>query len=79
MLMQKKPKDAKRNQDTLAFFWAFENGQAQANEPHVPLPAELVKQIEAYWATDRSDGPTVPARAAPLPAMPPPFLALPSP
>ncbi|MDG4869545.1 substrate-binding domain-containing protein, partial [Guyparkeria sp. 1SP6A2] len=35
MLMQKKPKDAKRNQDTLAFFkWAFENGQAQANELH---------------------------------------------
>jgi len=54
MLMQKRPKDAKRNQDTLAFFkWAFENGQAQANELHyVPLPAELVKQIEAYWATD---------------------------
>ena len=40
--------------DTLAFFkWAFENGQAQASELHyVPLPAELVKQIEAYWATD---------------------------
>ena len=54
MLMQKQPKDAKRNQDTLAFFkWAFENGQAQANELHyVPLPAKLVKQIEAYWATD---------------------------
>ncbi len=51
MLMQKQPKDAKRNQDTLAFFkWAFENGQAQANELHyVPLPAELVAQIEAYW------------------------------
>ncbi len=31
----------------------FENGQAQANELHyVPLPAKLVKQIEAYWATD---------------------------
>ncbi|HDS1557946.1 TPA: phosphate ABC transporter substrate-binding protein PstS [Stenotrophomonas maltophilia] len=54
MLMQKQPKDAKRNQDTLAFFkWAFENGQAQANELHyVPLPAELVTQIEAYWATE---------------------------
>lgn len=54
MLMQKKPKDAKRNQDALGFFkWAFENGQAQANELHyVPLPAELVKQIEAYWATE---------------------------
>ncbi|MDH6330740.1 phosphate transport system substrate-binding protein [Stenotrophomonas sp. 1278] len=54
MLMQKKPKDAKRNQDALAFFkWAFESGQTQANELHyVPLPAELVKQIEAYWATE---------------------------
>ena len=54
MLMQKQPKDAKRNQDALAFFkWAFESGQAQANELHyVPLPAELVKQIEAYWGTE---------------------------
>ena len=54
MLMQKQPKDAKRNQDALAFFkWAFENSQAQANELHyVPLPAELVKQIEAYWGTE---------------------------
>ena len=54
MLMQKQPKDAKRNQDTLAFFkWAFENGQAQANELHyVPLPAELVAQIESYWAAE---------------------------
>ena len=54
MLMQKQPKDAKRNQDALAFFkWAFESGQAQANELHyVPLPAELVTQIEAYWGTE---------------------------
>ncbi len=54
MLVRKQPKDAKRNQDTLAFFkWAFENGQAQANELHyVPLPAELVAQIESYWASE---------------------------
>jgi len=54
MLMQKQPKDAKRNQDALAFFkWALESGQAQANELHyVPLPAELVTQIEAYWGTE---------------------------
>jgi len=54
MLMQKQPKDAKRNQDALAFFkWAFENGKTQANELHyVPLPAELVTQIEAYWGTE---------------------------
>ena len=54
MLMHKQPKDAKRSKDTLAFFkWAFENGQAQANELHyVPLPAELVKQIEGYWTAE---------------------------
>ena len=54
MLMHKQPKNAKRSADTLAFFkWAFENGQAQANELHyVPLPPELVTQIEAYWSSE---------------------------
>jgi len=54
MLMHKQPKDAQRSKDTLAFFkWAFEKGQAQANELHyVPLPAELVTQIEAYWTSE---------------------------
>jgi len=54
MLMHKQPKDAKRSADTRAFFkWAFENGQTQANELHyVPLPAELVAQIETYWAAE---------------------------
>ena len=54
MLMHKQPKDARRSADALAFFkWAFENGQAQANELHyVPLPAELVAQIEAYWGSE---------------------------
>ena len=54
MLMPKQAKDPARSQATLAFFkWAFEQGQAQANELHyVPLPAELVQQIEAYWAVE---------------------------
>ena len=54
MLMSKQPKDAARNQAALDFFkWAFHNGQAQANELHyVPLPAELVAQIETYWASE---------------------------
>ncbi len=54
MLMHKQPKDAQRSKDTLAFFkWAFENGQAQANELHyVPLPAALIAQIESYWASE---------------------------
>ncbi|KAF1710690.1 phosphate ABC transporter substrate-binding protein PstS [Pseudoxanthomonas kalamensis DSM 18571] len=54
MLMYKQPKDAARSKATLDFFkWAFENGQAQATELHyVPLPKELVDQIEAYWAAE---------------------------
>lgn len=54
MLVHKQPKDAARSQATLAFFkWAFENGKTQATELHyVPLPAELVQQIEAYWAAE---------------------------
>ncbi|MBB4129551.1 MULTISPECIES: phosphate ABC transporter substrate-binding protein PstS [unclassified Xanthomonas] len=54
MLMHKQPKDAARSKATLDFFkWALENGQAQASELHyVPLPPELVKQIESYWASE---------------------------
>ncbi|TDK28689.1 phosphate ABC transporter substrate-binding protein PstS [Luteimonas aestuarii] len=54
MLMHKQPRDAARSRATLDFFkWALENGQAQAAELHyVPLPAELVQQIEAYWAAE---------------------------
>lgn len=54
MLMPKQPKDPARSRATLDFFkWAFEQGQAQATELHyVPLPAELVSQIEAYWAAE---------------------------
>lgn len=54
ILMYKQPRDAKRNADALAFFrWAFENGQAQAQSlDYVPLPAELVAQVEQYWSTE---------------------------
>ncbi|AWV06867.1 phosphate ABC transporter substrate-binding protein PstS [Marilutibacter maris] len=54
ILMYKQPKDAKRSADAMAFFkWAFENGQAQASELHyVPLPPELVQQVESYWAAE---------------------------
>ena len=51
ILMYKQPRDARRNTDALAFFkWAFEHGQTQAQSlDYVPLPAELVAQVEAYW------------------------------
>ena len=54
MLMHKQPKDPARSQAARDFFkWAFEQGQAQAAELHyVPLPPELVQQIEAYWASE---------------------------
>jgi len=54
ILMYKQPKDAKRSQDTLAFFkWALENGQAQAQAlDYVALPPALVQQVETYWASE---------------------------
>jgi phosphate transport system substrate-binding protein len=54
ILMYKQPKDAKRSTEALAFFkWALENGQAQAKSlDYVPLPPELVQQVETYWSTE---------------------------
>ena len=54
MLMPKQAKDPARSQATLEFFrWAFENGRDQADALHyVPLPPELVQQIESYWASE---------------------------
>ncbi|MFO1515723.1 MAG: phosphate ABC transporter substrate-binding protein PstS [Lysobacterales bacterium] len=52
VMMYKQPKDAARSKAALDFFkWSLENGQKQAEElDYVPLPVDLVKQIEAYWA-----------------------------
>ncbi|WP_226469975.1 phosphate ABC transporter substrate-binding protein PstS [Luteimonas panaciterrae] len=54
ILMHKQPKDAARSKHTLEFFkWAYEQGQDQAKSlDYVPLPPELVQQIEAYWASE---------------------------
>jgi phosphate transport system substrate-binding protein len=54
ILMYKTPKDPQRSKDAIAFFkWAFENGQKQAEAlDYVPLPPELVQQVEAYWASE---------------------------
>ena len=50
ILMPKQPKDKARSDAGVAFFkFALEKGQAQANKlDYVPLPAELVQQIESY-------------------------------
>ena len=54
VLMYKQPKDADASKAALDFFkWSLENGQPQAEKlDYVPLPPELVKQIEDYIATN---------------------------
>ncbi len=54
ILMQRKPKDAARSKEALAFFrWAYANGDAQAKSlDYVPLPEALVQQVQAYWAKE---------------------------
>jgi phosphate transport system substrate-binding protein len=54
ILMYKQPKDAQRSKATLDFFkWSLENGQPQAQAlDYVPLPPELVAQVEAYWGSE---------------------------
>ena len=52
ILLPKEPKDKAQSQAVLAFFrYAMANGQEQARKlDYVPLPAELVQQIESYIA-----------------------------
>ncbi|MFC4728774.1 phosphate ABC transporter substrate-binding protein PstS [Coralloluteibacterium thermophilus] len=52
ILVHKQPRDAARGRAVLDFFtWVYANGDAQAEAlDYVPLPDELVQQIEAYWA-----------------------------
>ena len=54
ILMYKQAKDPARRQHAMDFFkWAYENGQSQASSlDYVPLPDDLVKQIEAYWTAE---------------------------
>ena len=52
ILMYRQPKNAAGAKAAKDFFrWVYANGDAQAKSlDFVPLPAELVKQIEAYWS-----------------------------
>lgn len=55
IIMYKQPKkDAARSKQALEFFkWVYANGdQAAISLGYVPLPKELVDQIQAYWATN---------------------------
>jgi phosphate transport system substrate-binding protein len=50
VLMYKQPRDKAKSQAAIKFFrWSLEHGQAQANKlDYVPLPSDLVAQIETY-------------------------------
>jgi phosphate transport system substrate-binding protein len=52
ILMYKQPKNAATARNAKEFFkWVYVNGDAQAKAlDYVPLPDELVQQIEAYWS-----------------------------
>ncbi len=52
ILMSQEPRDKDAARASLEYMkWAYANGGAQATElGYVPLPPELVAQIEAYWA-----------------------------
>ena len=54
ILMYKQPKDAARSKAAKEFFrWAYANGGQQAASLHyVPLPKELVEQVETYWTAN---------------------------
>ncbi|SJZ71399.1 phosphate ABC transporter substrate-binding protein PstS [Novilysobacter spongiicola] len=58
-LMYAEPKDPQRSAATREFFtWALENGQEQASTlDYVPLPPELVGQVESYWAAEFKGAP----------------------
>ena len=53
-IMHAKPDDARRSAAARDFFaWALEHGQPQAATlDYVPLPPELVGQVEQYWAAE---------------------------
>ncbi len=59
VIMYKAPKVASETKAALDFFqWALESGQKQAEDlDYVPLPAPLVKIIEASWKANIKAGP----------------------
>lgn len=57
ILVYKQPSDAAAAGEALKFFaWAYKNGAKMAAElDYVPMPAKVVKDIEAYWAKEIKD------------------------
>jgi phosphate transport system substrate-binding protein len=54
ILMHKEPTDKAAAKEAIKFFtWAFEKGDKMAEElDYIPMPANVVKQIEKTWSSD---------------------------
>jgi phosphate transport system substrate-binding protein len=66
ILIYKQPADAVAAGEALKFFaWAYRNGDKMADELHyVPMPENVVKDIEQYWKSEIKDSAGKPLFAA---------------
>jgi len=66
ILMYKQPKDPAASAEALKFFaWAYKNGGKMAEElDYVPMPDNVVKDIETYWKNEIKDASGKPIFAA---------------
>jgi phosphate transport system substrate-binding protein len=58
ILLYKKPADAAATGEALKFFaWAYGKGQAMAKDlDYVPMPNNVVTDVQKMWASDIKDG-----------------------
>ncbi len=66
ILMYKEPADSDASAEALKFFaWCYANGSGMAQElDYVPMPANVVKDIEGYWKSEIKDSDGKPVYAA---------------
>jgi phosphate transport system substrate-binding protein len=66
ILVYKAPSDPAATAEALKFFdWAYHNGGKMAESlDYVPMPANVVKDVEAYWKNDVKDSSGKPVYAA---------------
>ena len=57
ILLYKQPTDVAATGEALKFFaWAYQNGGKMAEElDYVPMPANVVKDVEKTWSSDIKD------------------------
>src|SRR5262249_31537355 len=66
ILLYKQPQDPAAAAEALKFFaWSYKNGGKMAEElDYVPMPANVINDIEASWASDIKDASGKPLFAA---------------